>query len=611
MQKLKFDFYAKRPPQTQAQFLSRLVPLIMGALALSGLVIILGSYARSDRKPEWGWESRDIRKNFMPIYTIEENDRRFHEAMKQYRDAVQFADDPPANRPKPETNRPALPGEGTPTETPPAPPPALPPDEREQREIQLIEELRRGVYLKIDDELATIPTFEPIKDWRPAYRSHVMSERSANRGRQAPPYEQLAFQILRKLPAPGAANRKEFEDKVEKGRFYFGYGQSAVEAYRGRAFEAEGRLFDFYEVKLDRPVVLADGTAIERYYEGIVVFLREGRSFGEFPIVQQQVLIQSLTCPQALNPWLNGGTTLTHEDKLAKQAVFVRCSGVFLRNFVYSRPVAPFSTPEKAVESQAFVPLLLTADLEPVQREGYQLTEQLLQQVRDSLRDDIEFLQDEAAYYAMLARAAEGPQDFNVIEEVGYFDLANRETGPRYRGQGIQVYGMIGDNYAPVILPPNISGLRRVFRCYVAGSMTDLATPNRWLVDMIELPPGLEARAPVKFKARYYRNIFEAENNTAQIRPLLVVHKVERYYRSDDSQDWIFALVLLAGGFFMFGALAWFLYSDGRARARFEQDNLARIRERVQKTGGLKLKPLPDAKPRQDAAPKDAEPPPA
>lgn len=48
-----------------------------------------------------------------------------------------------------------------------------------------------------------------------------------------------------------------------------------------------------------------------------------------------------------------------------------------------------------------------------------------------------------------------------------------------------------------MILPPNISGIRRVYRCYVAGSMSDLATPNRYLVDMIELPPGLEARAPV------------------------------------------------------------------------------------------------------------------
>lgn len=603
-------FHTRPAPQTFQQMLAKLMFLGMAAFALGGLVMIFSSYSRSGAKEQWEWEHRDIRKNFMPIYSVEENERRFKEEFDKTSKDIGFESTtpqpPPSNR-----SQPRLPGETTPPVEPPkeeAPLPGDPAAEREAREVKLLSQLTLGRWITVEDEVAQIPTFTPFQDWRPQFRSHLKSEWDANKGRQAPPYEQLALRLLRRIPVQNSEGRAAYDAKLEKGKFWFGVGKEAVNAYRGRVFEVEGRLFDLYEVKLDPPAVLADGSTCSSYFEAVIAFLRGGNGLDELPITQQQVLVQFLQCPQGLKPFINTKASVSQEDELCKQAVFVRCTGVHLRNFIYNRPVAPFHEAEKPVLSQALLPLILSGDIEPIKRDGYQLTDELLQQVRDSTREDISYVQDEAAYYATLAQAANPADKPKVVPEIAYFDLANAENGPKYRGQGVHVYGMLGDNYAPVVLPPNISGQRRVFRCFVAGSLTDLQTPNRWLVDMVDLPPGLEARAPVVFDGRYYRNVFETQDNKSVIRPLLVVHHVERHYTTDRSQDWIFAVVLIAGALVMFIGLAWFLFSDRRAMNRFEQQNMARLRERIEKQGGLKLKPLPGAK---EAAPPAAEDKPA
>lgn len=77
--------------------------------------------------------------------------------------------------------------------------------------------------------------------------------------------------------------------------------------------------------------------------------------------------------------------------------------------------------------------------------------------MRRSTREDINYVQDEATYYATLAQANVPGDAPKVVPEINYFDLANLETGPKYRGQGVSVYGMLGDNYAPVILPPDVA----------------------------------------------------------------------------------------------------------------------------------------------------------
>jgi hypothetical protein len=591
-----FDFYRKPPPQNFQQMLAKAVFLGMGAFAIGGMVMIFSAYSRTDVKQEWKWEHRDIRRNFMPIYSTEENDRRFQDEIDKT--SKSFGMESPAPRPKaPEnTEGPRLPGETAPPPKTPEeelPPPGDPTLEREAREVKRLNELTKGRWLTVEEEVANLPTFSPYQDWRPQFRSHLKSEFDANVGRQAPAYEQLSLKVLQRLPATGKPGRDGWDSKIEKGKFWFGVGKEAVNFYRGRVFEVEGRLFDIYEVKLSPAVVLSDGTSVDHYFEAVVAFLRSGNGFDELGVHQQQVLVHMAQCPDALKPYLNAKGEVGHEDALCKQSVYVKLSGVYLRNFIYNRPVAPFHTKEKPVHCQAFLPVLLSADCERNERDTYGLSNELLQQVRDATREDINYVQDEAAYYATLAQANVPGDAPKVVPEINYFDLANLETGPKYRGQGVRVYGMLGDNYAPVILPPNISGLRRVYRCYVAASMTDMATPNRWLVDMIDLPPGLEARVSVAFSGRYYRNVFETQDNRSIIRPLLVVHHLERHYSSDTSQDWIFAVVLMTMAFLMIGGLAWFQFSDRRASNKFEQQNMARLRERIQKQGGLKLKPLP------------------
>lgn len=88
-----------------------------------------------------------------------------------------------------------------------------------------------------------------------------------------------------------------------------------------------------------------------------------------------------------------------------------------------------------------------------------------------------------------------------------------------------------------------------------------------------------------------------------------MVHHVERHFTSDTSQDWIFALAIIAGAVIMFGGFVWFLLSDRRAANRFEQQNMARLRERVEKQGSLKLKPLPGSTPRPPESKQEAPPP--
>lgn len=590
-----FDFYRKPPPQTFQQMLSKVVALVLGVFAISGMVVIFASLGRQQPKKDWDWEHRDIRRNFMPIYSTEENDRRFKEELDKTSKAFGFESPKDTSQPSAAANKPKLPGdEARPSPLPEdLPPPNDPAAAREAKEVARLSELTKGRWAVIEEEVGSIPTFTPFQDWRPQFRSHLKSEFDANEGRQAPAYEQLALRLLSRIPALGKPGRDQWDAKLESGKFWFGVGKEAVNAYRGRVFGVEGRLFDIYEVKLNPPVVLSDGSTFERYFEAVIAFLRPGNGHDELPITQQQVLVQMLQCPDALKPYLNSKGAVSQEDALAKTPVSVRLTGLYLRNFIYNRPVEPFHTKDSPVFCQSFLPLLLTADCEVTQRDTYAITDELLQQVRDTTRDDINYVQDEAAYYALLAQTNLPNDEPKVVPEVGYFDVSNPETGPKYRGQGIRVYGMLGDNYAPVILPPNISGLRRVFRVYVVASVTDLTSPNIWLVDMIDLPRGLEPRVAVAFNARYYRNVFETQDNRSTIRPLLVVHHVNRHYTSDTSQDWIFAVVLIAGAVLMFGLLAWFLFSDRRSVSKFEQQNMARLRERLEKHGGLKLKPLP------------------
>lgn len=586
----------------------KLMSLLVMSAALIGVIYMLLNYSWQDQRQSWDWEPEKIRTNFDPLLTTEQIRELFEKKRQEW-----FTKNPinqipvetgeqedPRKVNQPAGNRVATPFGNDDSPAPPPPDPYSPGvDQREEvrrdadHELKLAEKLTLPPVFELLDETQNLLDFIPFED---GSREKTMNEFAAYRGRQAPTNELLALQILRKLPAPGGSGHAEYAAKVDAQGWYFGKSQQALEVYRGRGFAAEGRLFDLYEIRPEKPIVLQDGAKIEVYYEGVVALLGPGLGRNEHQIEQRTVLFQSLSLPEALKPFLNTAGAVSHDDKLVTEHVMVKLSGAFLRRWIYSREVKPYSTKAKQVLTQDHLPLLLTADLAVSEVSKYELTDELLQQVRDAMREDPVFLETEAAYYAMLARANAPDDQVEVVPEIGYFDLAGAETGPRYRGQGIHVDGMIGDDYAPVILPPNISGLRRVFRALVLHDTANLESPKRYLVDMIEPPTGLEPRALIAMDARYYRNVFETTSSSSTIRPLLIVKRVRGLRDETGGSDWIYGLLGMIGILVLMSVLTWFILSERRERARFEASTLELSRNRLKKQGGLKLKPLPGAK---------------
>ncbi|MBZ0136239.1 MAG: hypothetical protein K8I27_07695 [Planctomycetes bacterium] len=607
MPKIKLTPVDPGPAPAGSAMFVKLLGLVVMALALVGIVYMLLTFSWEEERTSWDWQPEDIRTNFDPIRTPEELQAHFDKLKKDWLDKnpIQFPDGlPPGNDSKPPGN---TGGVQTPfgNDEPVAPPsdwtPASGVDGREIKRQQIEDELKLAGSLtappvfELLDETHEFLDFQPFED---ASSTRSMQEHTVYKGRQAPTYEMLGVKLVGKLPS-GLAGAK--------GAWYWGESQEALDAYRMKAFAAEGRLFDLYEIAPEQAIILPDGTTVERYYEGAVALLGPKAMPDEYPIEHRVVLFQTLKLPESLQPWLNTRGHVAHDDKLVTEHVMVKFNGVFLRRWVYSREVSPFSTAAKQVRTQAHAPLLLTTDVAISDMPRHELTDELLQQVRDALRADPIFLETEAAYYAMLARANNPDDTIDVVAEVGYFDLSGEETGPRYRGQGVHVQGMIGDNYAPVILPPNISGLRRIFRALVLDDTANLESPKRYMVDMVEPPTGLEPRAIVDFDARYYRNIFETDSASSTIRPLLIVRRVRGIAEDDEGGEWVWALVGVGGVFVLLVVLTFFILSERRERARFEASTLERSRERLQKRGGLKLKPLPEAKGDPPTKPDDAK----
>lgn len=619
MPKIALNPIDNTPAPTGGAMFVRVATMAVMTISMLGTIWMLLTFAGTGEKQSWQWEPDRIRTNFHPLLTTAQIEERFRKLREEWMTKSGHVDlpkgaeqAPPANKAtKPEIPDPF--GGGPDSGGEPGPvTPELPPGARlqsverrlnEERELELATQLKRELVFRLIDETTSLLDFVPFDD---VARDRAMNEFTAYRGRQAQTYELLAAQIMRKLPAGGAAGYEAFRARLESGHYYWGVGQPAVDTYRGRAFEAEGRLFDLYAVKPDPALVMQDGTRVEVYYEGVVALLAPGVGRGEHPIEHRVVLFQTLTLPESLRPFLNESGKVAHDDKLASEAVMVKLSGAYLRRWVYSREVAPFSTEAKRVYTQAHLPLLLTADLARSERSAYELSNELLMQVRDEPRGDPEYLETEGAYYAMLAKANAPDDAFEPVPEIGYFDLAGAETGPKYRSQGIRVVGMIGDEYVPVILPPNISGLRRVFRTLVVHDTSDVTSPKRYLVDMIEPPTGLEPRAIIDFRARYYRNVYEADSTSSAVRPLLIVRRVSGITEGTSDDALIWAAIGGGGAFLLLSVLTWLILSERRERAKFESTMMEQSRERLKKRGGLKLKPLPGDKP---AVAPDADPP--
>jgi hypothetical protein len=589
----------------------RLTGMLLMVGALVGIAMLLARFAGQKEAGEWSWNPKSIRTNFDPIYTPAELKKLQQEAAERALAEFGIAVNSPLVDP-PRDNRPPA-NNGLP----------LPFEERKDQPLP--EEARgtdqREIWARRDAlhaELAARQfTLEPVFDYTAeshevldfvepadADRTLTMGEFAANGGRQSPPSERLALGVMRKLP-----RGEQLAARLHRDVYFHGPGQRSIAAYRGRGLAVSGRLFDLYRVTLAQPLVYPDGARVDGYFEGAVAFL--GRGVGtEHPIEQRVVLFQCLQLPPELEPYVNTAGVIAQSDKLANEAVMVSLEGAYLRLWVYSRKVAPFSTPGKPVLCQAHAPLMLAAAVTRSPNKPYEITDELLQQVRDALREDPVFLETEAAYYALLARANDPGDSVEAVPDVGYFDLAGGggETGPRYRGQGIRIVGMIGDDYVPVILPPNIAGMRRVFRTLLLGDTADFATPKKYLLDMVEPPTGLEPRALVAFNARYYRNVFETKSTRSDVRPLLIARRAVAIQEGKKETEWIYVGAGLTAFLGLFVVVIFFVMSDRRERRRFEAASVELSRKRLEKRGGLKLKPLPGDAPAGQEPPKPDPP---
>ena len=618
MPKISMKPVDRGPAPSGSMMFVKLAGMSLMVLMLLGFAYMMLTYSWAGERESWNWDATDVRTNFHPMLTSEEVEKRFKE-----RKAAWEKDNPiniiPGDRtedPPPSENRPASNGVELPFGNTPPDPELPPPDPfpsggltevqrlQLERETALIEKLQAGAIFNIDDETRALLDFVHFED---GSREKTMNEFAAYKRRQAPTNEYLAMQILLKLKAGGYG---DVASKLEKSGWSWATAQAALDQLRGRAFQYTGRLYDLYEITPETPILMTDGTKVEKYYEGVIALLGARALPSEHPIEHRTVMFQALTLPEDLLAHVNTSGSVSHEDKLASEHVMISVDGLFLRRWAYSREVAPYSTSARKVLTQDNPPLLLAGDVGRSDIASYELTDEMLQQVRDAIREHPVFLETEAAYYAMLAKANDPADTVQVADNIGFFDLAGDETGPRYRGQGIRVVGMIGDNYAPVILPPNISGLRRVFRTLVLHDTSDLETPKRYMLDMIDPPTGLEPRALIEFEARYYRNVFETQSTASVVRPLLIVKRVRGLSEGVGDGDWIYGVVGIGGVFILLMVLGVFIMSERRERAKFEASTLEMSRARLKKQGGLKLKPLPGAKvEKPEASDKPADPP--
>jgi hypothetical protein len=574
----------------------KVLGLLVMTLSLLGIAWMLLAYSEEKPTETWDWSPKDVKTNFNEVITSEERDRLFNNVRKKA--PIEIETDDPG---KPNTGNgggaidapenPDSPGE----EELPAPPNEY--EETEKKDSGTEDSLNRKHNMKLADALNNEHVFDIVDEAEniidlvlatidDSDQTKLLSEHNGNESRQQPGMERLALQVLQRISA------EDNSAKLQAANYFFGKHTDVVDKYRGKIFSIDGRLFDLYAQKLKTPIVLTDGTSIEQYYEGVVCYLNKGEGRTDPPVTMRTVIFQTIALPEELEQYINADSSISHADKLASDHVRVKFSGAYLRRWVYHREVKPFSSKNKRVHSQAVCPLLLASKLSYEGLHRVPLTDELLQQVRDSIAEDPRFLETEGAYYALLALANNEDDEIEVIPEISYFDLAGMETGPKYRSQGIHIQGMIGNDYHPVVFPPNISGLRRVFRAYLLADMYNVQSKKRFLVDMIEAPSGLEPQSLVDIDARYYRNVFEAKKTTTEIRPLLIVRKMTKYSTGSEEDNWYYGLFGVVGIILLMGTISYLVLSDRKERASFERSAMEMTHDRIRKRGDLKLKPL-------------------
>lgn len=383
-----------------------------------------------------------------------------------------------------------------------------------------------------------------------------------------------------------------------------------IKDYRGRVFDSQGVLWSLRKQPLRTGAFEYQGKTYEHAYYGVIAFLRRGELAGEKDWVHSCISFTTLTLPKELEEYaLEPGEMTGNDDALAKGEVFVKLSGVFFRRIVYYEPVATIETRdttktegtlEREFWAETYLPWLVTPSIElaqanwPPEAEAREIVNAHAEnKYSPETRDKF----DEPGYYLLMRSLSDSNLKYAELpeEEINYRRLLTASERARYRGAKIAVGGFLQADYQPVILPPNISGKRHVFRCFVLDAVksTEIDNAQQWYVDVIEPPSAMRGLASVSVQGHYYRSqqwSVKSEDGklTTSTYPLLIAQKINarevEVSPEERTMNMLALWITLGVGSVVVVGLIFMGRRDRKRRDEFEMETMSLVRSQMRKS---------------------------
>lgn len=413
------------------------------------------------------------------------------------------------------------------------------------------------------------------------------------------------------MRAVSAMTPQQIRDASNGSAYFSSINPPVVEAYRGRVYAAAGRLFALWKQPMDG---LGEGAGTLWY--GVLARIRPGAAVEGQAKWEEDWVHESIAfCTTDLHPdlmkyALEPTAQLSVDDALAREAVFVGLHGVYLRR-VYFREflqeVAVTLPPEqrgadgkanatRSFQSEALMPLLLTtsvvsvegsvapADAKPI--DVVASFSERLKPVDPEKKDRF----DEAGYYLLLdaLNNPAHPLQQNPPTLLNFRKLIEPAMREAYRGGRIQMKGILLDEYFPLLLPPNVSGRRMVYRTFVGDGTrrSDVSTALLWYIDTLEPPVDFAGSPVVNIEGLYYKSqdlIVNENGKTLEVHwPVVLTTKIlpaGAFAQAENTEaNMLLVWITTAGVALIILALIWITRRDRRQQQRFEQASIQRAR---------------------------------
>ncbi len=420
----------------------------------------------------------------------------------------------------------------------------------------------------------------------------------------------IAFDQLFKDVAETSPQR--FEAFDNGGAYCAGDQEEVVQEYRGRVFSNSGLLWSLRQQPLRGGSYHFQGKEYQHAYYGVFVFLRKGTQADNHAWVNQACAFTTLTLPEELQPYvLKPGETIDQDYALIQQPVFVRVQGAYFRRIMYHEktPEVDTSTQEDLrFDSEVYIPWLISQGVSVLQEPvGYPPKTELKAIVSEFSEDNLERVPsslhrfDEAGYYLLLKSLQDSKSPLADLpeEELHFRKLLQQKYRDLYRGARVRVMGTLQSEYHPVVLPPNISGKRIVYRTYLLDALkrSQEDMKMQWFVDLLEPPLNYRGKAKVEVQGYYYRSqIFTGElqgRKSLFTFPLVVAKKLQPLSQEEFAQalegDKPFNFFLIFGSLailvIMSGLLVVLIRRENKKRRKLEESYLLPTRRKSLERG--------------------------